>query len=395
MFANDHMGSLVPIHGTDPILGPWNHSAFIPVPLNASAPSLTPKTYLEVANARAAVAALDSLARQLPDPTLLRRIALNREAQSTSALEGTYVPLAEVLVSGDDAPPKSDRREVLNYVRMASFAFSEIQEGRPLTPSLLCDLQSILVTGTKDEGLETGIIRESQVAVGRRSDAPAGALPVHAARFIPAPGGPVLAANVLDLTDWMRSDHAEVLDPIVSAAMAHYQFETLHPFHDGNGRIGRLLIILQMFMHGVLSEPTLTVSPWFEARRVEYYDRLLQVSCDGDWDGFVGFFARGITDSAKLTQREMLELIKVQENMKETVRASRLRADTALQMVDFAVANVSFTVRQASEGLGVSYPRANGLAQQLIELDILAETKFEGSPTRRFYAPQVLRALVP
>jgi Fic family protein len=395
MFENAPMGSLVPIQGTDPIAGPWEHHAFIPSPLSSFGPvPLQPQTYLEIANARAAIAALDSTARQLPDPTLLRRVTLQREAQSTSALEGTYVPLSEVLVSGDDAPPRSNRREVLNYVHTASYAFQQVQDRRPLTASLLCTLQEILVRGTKDEGSETGMVRKSQVAVGRRTNAPPGALPVHAARFIPSPAGPTLEANVQDLTDWIREDRAETMDPIVAAAMAHYQFETLHPFHDGNGRIGRLLIVLQLYMHGVLSEPTLTVSPWFEARRTEYYDRLLSLSCTGDWDSYIAFFARGIMESAKLTHREMMALVGVQESMKEEVRSSRLRADTALLLVDFAVANPSFTVRQAATALGVSYPRANKLVSQLQELGVLRETEFQMGNSRRFYAPKVLEVLV-
>lgn len=174
--------------------------------------------------------------------------------------------------------------------------------------------------------------------------------------------------------------------------MVHYQFETLHPFHDGNGRLGRLLIVVQLYLHGVLSEPTLTVSPWFESRRDEYYDRLLGVSTGGDWDAFVRFFAAGIGESAKLTHRQVLALVSTQAQLKELVRASSLRADTAHAVVDFAVANPSFTVRQVEEHLGVSYGRANALVQQLCELDVLAELPGR-STSRRFTAPQVLAVL--
>ena len=392
MFLNADLGALVPIHGNDPVAGLWEHHAF--VPLAAITPlDLAPSVYLSIANARAALAALDATARQLPNPQLLRRPTLQREAQSTSALAGTYAPLSEVLTADDDPPARSNMREILNYVRMATQAFQYIGSARPLTVGFLCEMQRTLVEGTKDEGPETGRIRHTQVAVGRRPDAPMNEIPVKAARFIPSPPGPDLEANMTDLVDWLRVDHASVLDPVVSAALAHYQFETLHPFHDGNGRLGRLLIVLQLYMHGVLSEPTLTVSPWFEARRTMYYDRLHEVSCRGNWNDYVEFFATGIRESADLTHRQMRALVKVQQSLKDRVRASALRADTAHVLVDFAVAHTSFTVRQVEAALHVSYGRANKLVQQLADLGILRELHVPGA-SRRFSAPAVIDVLV-
>lgn len=393
MFVNPSMGALVPISDTDPVHGEWRHFAFVPAPLPHVSPSLEPATYLRIADARAALAALDSTARRLPNPTLLRRPTLQREAQSTSALEGTYEPLGDVLTADDEtAPLGSGMREVLNYVVMASHAFAAVDEGRPLSPSFLAGLQQLLVRGTKDEGRETGRIRETQVAVGRRAEAPRGLPPAHAARFIPSPPGRDLQAGVQELTDWMRTGHDDAIDPVVAAAMAHYQFETLHPFHDGNGRIGRLLIVLQFFLHGVLSEPTLTVSPWFESRRFEYYDRLLHVSTHGDWDGYVRFFATGIKESAELTHRQMLALVEVQGNLKDVIRDSSLRADTAHSLVDMAVSRISFSVRQVEKELGISYGRANKLVRQLVELGVLEPLPVR-SASRRFAAPRVLRVM--
>ena len=153
MFGNDSLGSLVPIQGTDPVRGVWEHSAFVPLPLPRTTPSLSNGTYMAVSNARAALAALDSTARQLPNPTLLRRPTLQREAQSTSALEGTYAPLSDVLTAGDDeAPPGSNMREILNYVGMANHAFATVGEGRPVSVALLCELQRMLVRHTPAEG---------------------------------------------------------------------------------------------------------------------------------------------------------------------------------------------------------------------------------------------------
>jgi Fic family protein len=394
-FTASSLGDLVPIAGTDPRTGAREHVAFVPYPLPFESPELSGLTYRAVANARAALAALDSTARQLPNPRLFRRPALQAEAQSTSALEGTYAPLAEVLIADEDRPPSQDLREVLNYVTMGNTAFGWLEGGRPLTVSMLENLQSLLVSGTSGETISSGSVRDHQVVVGRRPDAGSQDPPIRAARFVPAPPGLDLRASLQDLLDWMGSTAVSAqIDPVVAAAMAHYQFETLHPFHDGNGRIGRLLIVAHLLVQGVLLEPTLTVSPWFEARRSEYYDQLLAVSRRGDWNNYVQFFSTGLDASAKATQRQMTELVAAQEAMRERVRASPLRADSAQLLVDYAVANTSFTIRAVERDLKLSYPRANQLVSQLVELDILKPLPTLPGTIRRFYAPNVLDVLV-
>jgi len=393
MFKKNTTGILVPISGTDPRGGEWQHQAFVPNLLADISPTLTAATYREVANARAALAALDSTAKQLPNPALLRRPTLRREAQSTSALEGTYAPLSDVLTADDEAPQNPNIREILNYVVMADYAFGWVGDGRDFTASMFADLQGMLVRGTASEGPGSGDLRTDQVVIGRRSDANPAELPVKAARFIPPPAGADLRARFQDLVTWMRADHSQEIDPVVAAAMAHYQFETLHPFHDGNGRIGRLLVVLQLHKAHILSEPTLTVSPWFEGRRTEYYDRLLAVSTEGDWDRWVHFFATGIMESARLTHRQMLGLVSAQETLKEMVRASNLRADSAQVLVDYAVAHPSFTVRRVQRDMGISYGRANNLVGQLTEIGVLSPLG-DNTYNRRFHAPAVMDVLL-
>lgn len=392
MFGSGKTGELVPIHGTDPRLGPWEHTAFVPHPLAGVVPRLSDIAHRRVADARAALAALDSTSRLLPNPQLLRMPSLRREAQSTAALEGTYEPLDAVLTADAEGPQSASMREVLNFVAMANQAFEWIQQGRSLTVGLAAELQRTLVEGTSSEGPHSGMVRDIQVVIGQRSTAGIGELPVKAARFVPPPPGLDLEARLGDLLNWMSEDHRADVDPVVAAAMAHYQFEALHPFHDGNGRMGRLMIVIQLLTMGTLSEPTLTVSPWFESRRTEYYDRLLAVSTDADWDAWVGFFARGLEESAHLTRRQMLALVDVQAGLKDVIRASHLRADTAHKLVDFAIAHPSFTVRQVERDLGISYGRANALVADLEELGVVALLR-TGQP-RRFYAPEVLRVLL-
>nr|WP_283251344.1 Fic/DOC family N-terminal domain-containing protein [Actinomyces sp. AC-20-1] len=392
MFRNPTMGQLVEISGFDPFRGPWEHTAFIPTPLPEAEPVLDGTTHRAVAAAGRALASLDATARRLPNPYLLRMPSLRREAQATSALEGTYAPLAEVLTADDEFPATAEMAEILNYVAMASIGFDWVQQERPLTLGLLEDLQGRLMRGTPLES-ESGRLRTGQVVIGRREGADRDLTPIEAARFVPVPPGDQLRAGVETLLDWIGTDHTDRIDPVVVAGMAHYQFETLHPFRDGNGRLGRYLIVLTLLRTGLLSEPTLTVSSWFEARRSDYYDALLGVSTDGDWDTFLTFFAHGLAEAASTTQRQMLALVGVQDELREQVRGSRLRSAHALSVVDLAVAHPSFTVRSVERETGVSYGRANSLVSQLVDLGVLAEVG-RGPAARRFAAPEVLRVLL-
>lgn len=391
-FVNPEMGALIDISGTDSSGVDWNHKAFVPAALPDQSPNLSQRTYRAVADARAAVAALDSTARQLPNPTLLRRPTLQREAQSTSALEGTYAPLEQVLVADEAAPSTVELREILNYVEMANEGIAWIRDGRPITVNFLSDLQGILMNGTP-LAAASGRLRDITVVIGQRPDADPLAPAVRRARFVPPPPGDQLEAGVSSLVGWIRMNHDAEIDPIVAAAMTHYQFECLHPFRDGNGRLGRFLIMVHLMLSGVLSEPTLSVSPWFESRRSPYYDALFGVSSRGDWDGFIQFFARGITESARSTRVQMLALVAVQEELRQTVRDSPLRADTALMLVDHAVANPSFSVESVSETLNVSPNRARKLINQLIELGVL-QVADPLAYKRRYFAPAVLRVLL-
>jgi Fic family protein len=389
-FRNSPTGDLVAIRGSDPRFGDWEHVAFVPHPLPGVTPALTVATFNAVADARAAIAALDSSARRLPNPALLRRPTLRREAQSTSALEGTYAPLDAVLAADQDEEQADDKlREVINYVRSAEYGFAWIADGRPLTVGLLADLQRRLVQGAPAGRQHVGKLREIQVVIGSHR-----AARIQDARFVPRPPGPDLAQQMRELVEWMVDDHAGALDPVVAAGMAHYQFETLHPFHDGNGRIGRLLIVLHLMRSGALAEPTLTVSPWFEDRRAEYYDHLHGVSARGAWDSWIRFFAHGLTASARDTERRLVDLLAVQSELKARVRDAGMRAESAVRLVDFALGQPIFTVRQAQRHLGLTYPRANGLVRQLVDAEVLRQYDDRAVYDREFTAPEVLAVLL-
>lgn len=388
-FSTSSPGTLVPIAGDSVPYGRWEHAAFVPRALPTETPALSVETFNAVAGARAAVAGLDSSARQLPNPALLRRPSLRREAQSTSALEGTYAPLQAVLAadeeddSGDEA-----MREILNYVRMAEHAFAWHADGRPLTLSLLMELHAALVRGTSADGDQAGKVRTTQVMIGGHPGAR-----VQDSRFVPRPPGPELDQQVREWLEWISQVPEGRIDPVIAAGMGHYHFETLHPFNDGNGRVGRLLIVLQLLYGGILAEPTLIVSPWFEARRAAYYDALMGVSTSGDWDTWIRFFADGLAASARDTEQRLLDLLQAQGALKERVRAAGLRADNAILLIDFALAQPIFTVRQVERRLGITYTRANGLVRQLVDLGALRQFD-DAVYSREFAAPDVLAILL-
>lgn len=361
--------------------------AYVPDPLPTQTPPLSTQTFNAVAGARAALATLDGWATRLSNPALLRRPALRREAQSTSALEGTFAPLEDVLAADEDGPSEGNLGEVMNYVRAADHAFAWLDDGRPLTVGLLTDLQGQLVRGTAADTDQAGQVRTVQVLIGSRGAR------VADARFVPGPPGPELEHRLRAVVAWMATDHGGEIDPVVAAAMAHYQFETLHPFNDGNGRIGRLLVVLHLMTSGTLAEPTLTVSPWFEARRAEYYDRLLGVSARGDWDAWIRFFVDGLAASARDTQQLLRDLLGVQEELRGRVRAAGLRGERALLLVDHAVSHPVFTVADVQHHLGMTYAGAYKLVGQLVAADVLRRYD-DAAYSRRFTAPEVLAVLL-
>lgn len=388
MFANSPTGSLVPIDGHDQRGTAWHHVAFVPYPLQEHTPELSVPTFNAVADARAALAALDSSASQLPNPALLRRPSLRREAQSTSALEGTYAPLDAVLATDETEEPADEAlREVFNYVRAAEYAFDWHADGRPLTVGLLADLQGRLMRGVGGDIGHAGKLRDIQVVIGDPGN------PVQNARFVPRPPGPDLHHQMRDLVEWIGAKHRAGIDPVVAAGMAHYQFETLHPFVDGNGRIGRLLAVLHVMYAGVLSEPTLTISPWFEARRADYMDGLLGVSARGDWDTWLRFFATGLAASATSTRSLLRDLLTVQAQMKDRLRAAGHRADSAMRLVEYCLEQPIFTVRQAQRHLRVTNPAANSLIKRLAGEGVLARYD-DARYNRRFTAPDVLAVML-
>ncbi len=345
---------------------------------------LVPETWHRVTAAHRALARLDQGSRQVPEPALVRSPTLRREAQSTSALEGTYAPLDQVLAAGSlpEEAQTAELREVLNYVEAADDAFHWIAAHPRVTVGLLENIHKVLVRGTRSDTDDAGRIRHKPVVIGSSTGT------VEDARFIPMPPGPALDAATRELMNWMSDANSH--DPLVAAAMTHYQFETLHPFNDGNGRIGRLLIVLQLMVSGLIAEPLLSVSPWFEARRPEYQERLAEVSASGDWDGWIQVFSEGVEQSAIDTARRVDRLLAVQRRYMTLLQDAGARG-VIRDIAELLIGNPWITVPSVAATLRKTQPAVNTAVLKLVELGIL--TGPVGRYGRQFRALDVWETL--
>lgn len=368
---NSPIGQLVPISGQDSRTGEqYDYFAYLAAELPASV-ELSSATWTEVARAEAALARLDQAARQIPNPSLLRQPSLRREAQSTSALEGTFAPLEDILESELEhrAQLSLEVREILNYVVAAESAFSWIRE-RPVTTGLIEDLQGMLVQGTPGEYSDAGRLRNRHVFIGPKD------APIERARLVPTPFGDQLRAGFENWVQWVN-DPPRDLPSVVQAGLAHYQFETLHPFSDGNGRIGRLLIVLQLMRQQVLRHPILVVSPWFEARRTEYQDSLLKLSQTGNWDDWIRFFSAGVEAAASTTHAIVDGLISWQQDAVSRVRVAGV-SGVAERVAGELIGAPILRASQVARLHDVSHQAAMNALRRLADLGIVTEQTRNG-----------------
>ncbi len=385
-FGNSPIGSLIPIQGVDGRTGErYEHFGFAADPLSGM-PSLDADTWQAVFEAGHALGRLEQGAELVPNPALLRRPTIRREAQSTSALEGTFAPIEDVLAADivEEGARSAAVNEVVNYIVAAERAYDWVDAGRPITVGLICELQKTLVRGTAADNEEAGRVRRIPVAIGSRSGS------IYDARFVPMPPGSRLEIGFSDLIEWGRSI-PDAGNGIVRAAMAHYQFETLHPFNDGNGRLGRLLIVLHLSSAGLLSQSLLSISPWFERRREDYRDHLAEVSASGDWDAWVRFFAEGIRSSALDTAERLRSVLALQQQFREELREANARG-VIRDITELLVGMPFVTIPVLVERTGRTYPAVKTAVDKLLELSILEPTPSSGA-AKAFVARRVVQVM--
>lgn len=366
-FKDSPVGRLIPVAGHDAYLNrDYSHYAFVPAPLPADI-ALSMGAHKLADKASMSVGRLDFAVKRLPDPGLLVRPALRREAQSTSALEGTYATLEEVFEADyvDEVNRRAEVREVLNYVRAAEQALSLVQV-KPICVNVIAQLQATLVEGTRGDGWDKGRLRESNVYIGERSKG------IEASRFVPPPHGDLLVEGVSDWEKWLHADDDYPL--LVKIALAHYQFETLHPFSDGNGRLGRLIVTLQLVTERALTYPLLNLSPWLEERKDEYKDLLLGVSKTGDFDRWIRFFCEAVHYRAEVGVARIEELLAFQSELRQKLVDTRARG-VVNAVADSLLGYPIITIPQVAELHNVTYPPAKNAIQTLVELGALREMR--------------------
>lgn len=353
--------------------------AFVPHPLSPADPPLAIEGDLAERHA-AAVAAIGRLrvaGAMVPDPGWFLYGFVRKEAVLSSQIEGTQATLRDIATfeatSSSDRP--ADVEEVCNYVDGLNHARAEIADpaGLPLSTRLLCDVHRILMRGVRGEDKLPGEIRRSQNWIG-------GTRPGNA-RFVPPPHeevAPALAA----LEKWMHSD--DPLPPLVKAGLAHVQFETIHPFLDGNGRIGRMLITLLVEHWGLLDQPLLYLSVAFKRRQQAYYARLAAVRTEGDWEGWTAFFLECVTDAADDGVRIAQAIHTLMGHDRARVVRHERATVTAVQLLDLLPSNPVLTVPRARELLGITAPPARKAIDLLEAIGVLRETT--GKQRDRVYA---------
>jgi len=360
---------------------PSGYAAFVPATLP---PRIEHDAGLVAALSRAdaALSELSGLGRYLPNPHLLLASYVRREAVLSSRIEGTRVSLSELLLGEvAETTPESDpeQQEVRNYVVALEHGIARLQSGFPLSLRLVREIHAHLMMGVRGAHATPGEFRRSQNWIG-----PAGSTP-QTASYVPPP-----PAEMTDLLgDWERYTHRRDETPdLIRCALLHEQFEAIHPFLDGNGRVGRLLISLFLIERGRLSQPLLYLSAYIEEHRHDYYDLLQRVRTDCDWSGWLRFFLEGTAETARAALLQAAALMDLREDLHSRLRGS----PRALALADALFVNPYLNAARAVQILGVSDPTARQAIRVLEDAGVL-EPITERVWGRVYVARPVLHAL--
>ena len=362
---------------------PQGYWAFVPYPLPPRI-EYDSQTVGLLSDADRELGNLAGIGRLLPNPHLLITPYIRREAVLSSRIEGTQASLSDLFYfeAAEDEPHRApDVQEVRNYVLATEYGLRQLRK-LPLSLRLVRDIHARLMRDVRGEHRRPGEFRQIQGWIG-----PPGCT-LTEATFVPPP---VLEMNEA-LGEWETFLHeAKGIPPLVQCALMHYQFEAIHPFLDGNGRVGRLLITFFLCERGHLPQPLLYLSAFFERHRDEYYRRLLEISRSGDWIGWIRFFLRGIATQASDAVSNAEQILSLHQRYREQLQKRRASA-TALAVIDQLFLNPYVTVRRLRERLNVSYPTVQGIINRLIKDGIVRE--ITGRQWRRVYcAEELLRAI--
>ena len=348
--------------------GPDGYSAFVPTPLPPVPPlRIDARTQQLLDEANQALGRLDGVTLLLPDPGQFLYSYVRKEAVLSSQIEGTQSSLSDLLLFENEAVPGvplDDVEETSNYIAAMNHGLNRIESGElPLSNRLLREVHARLMAGVRGGDKAPGEFRRSQNWLG-------GTRPGNA-RFVPPPAPEVLPA-MSELEKFLHDD-PQPTPTLIKAALAHAQFETIHPFLDGNGRVGRLLVTLLLCTESVLQQPLLYLSLYFKQHRDAYYDHLQRVRTDGDWEGWLDFFLEGViavASSATRTARQIRQLVDAD---RARIHGLGRGASSALRVHELAGRRIVLNARGAAAELGLSVPTINAAVRRLEDAGILRE----------------------
>lgn len=319
---------------------------------------------LETANQ--ALGRLDGMTRMLPDPELFLYHYVRKEALLSSQIEGTQSSLSDLLLFElDQLPgvPLDDVEEVSNYVAALNHGLERLRGGFPLSLRLLREIHEVLLRGGRGAKQTPGEFRRGQNWIGGRSPA--------TASFVPPP--PERMSACLDAFERFLHLPHDAMPPLIKTALAHVQFETIHPFNDGNGRLGRLLITLILCEEGVLAEPSLYLSLYFKQNRTQYYEQLDAVRRTGDWEGWLAFFLKGVAQMSNQAVDTARQLLALFETDRLKLRTLGRRTGSALQLFDQFTRRPILGAPQLAKTLRLSPQTVRSTLSALQDLGLINE----------------------
>lgn len=360
---------------------PEGYRAFIPAEMPPDPPiELDRELMRYLSRADRALGRLDGTASTLPNPELFVAMYVRQEAVLSSQIEGTQSTLEDVLEFEIDAKGREqpkDVEEVVNYIHAMNYGLERLRE-LPVCLRLIREIHGKLLEGVRGQHRQPGEFRTSQNWIG-----PGGAT-IRNATYVPPPVSEMKAA----LHNFEEFLHDEESYPdLVHIGLAHAQFETIHPFLDGNGRVGRLLITFLLCERGILQQPLLYISHYLKARRQEYYDRLMATRSESDWQGWLRFFLDGVYQVSEAATDTARAILTLREQHRELIADKLGGSANGLLLLDFLFQRPVTTVRLVEEALECSYATANKLVGQFEEMGLLQETTGYQRNRRYRYSP--------
>ncbi|CAO81135.1 Fic family protein [Candidatus Cloacimonas acidaminovorans] len=343
----------------------FQYKSFLPSKINHQWTWDDPRINLLLEKAAQTLGELNAFSRIVPNVDLFIRMHILKEANTSSRIEGTKTDIEDVVLDESSVFPekRDDWQEVQNYVQAMNEAIKQL-ENLPLSLRLIRNTHRILMTNVRGKHKTPGEFRTSQNWIGGSSLADAAFIPPHKDDM----------SDLLDDFEHFLYNDRIVVPHLIRCAIAHYQFETIHPFQDGNGRIGRLLITLYLVSNHLLIKPTLYLSDFFERHRGAYYDSLTRVRDSNDLGQWVRFFLEAVMETAEKGKTTFAQILNLHTNIESELMNLGKKTDNARKLLKHLYQSPVVSVKQVESILGVKYYSANELIKTLVEINILEET---------------------